>query len=72
MQSEVIASQVLEAKLVALHEQYKDEPPQRPAHWGGFLVRPNEIEFWQGRQTVCTTAAFTLQENYWVGQRLSP
>ena len=74
MQSEVIASrEVLEAKLVALHEQYKDEPPQRPAHWGGFLVRPNEIEFWQGRPNrLHDRLHFTLQENDWVGQRLSP
>ena len=57
MQSEVIASrELLEAKLMALHEQYKDKPPQRPAHWGGFLVRPNEIEFGKDAPIVCTTA----------------
>lgn len=26
-----------------------DEDPVRPEHWGGFIVRPEEIEFWQGR-----------------------
>ena len=74
MQSEVIASrEVLEAKLMALHEQYKDKPPQRPSHWGGFLVRPNEIEFWQGRPNrLHDRLHFMLQDNDWLGQRLSP
>ena len=26
-----------------------DDPVPRPAHWGGYLLRPREIEFWQGR-----------------------
>jgi pyridoxamine 5'-phosphate oxidase len=28
---------------------FSDKPVDRPDHWGGFLVRPDEIEFWQGR-----------------------
>ena len=30
-------------------EELGDEEPVRPGHWGGYLVRPDEIEFWQGR-----------------------
>ncbi len=46
-QSKVIASRrVLEEKLAKLKVQYHDAPP-RPKHWGGYLVRPDEIEFWQ-------------------------
>jgi pyridoxamine 5'-phosphate oxidase len=47
-QSKVIASRaVLEAKLAKLKAEYPDDAPPRPKHWGGYLVRPDEIEFWQ-------------------------
>ena len=40
----------LEANLEAVQAEYagQDEIP-RPAHWGGYVVHPTEIEFWQGR-----------------------
>jgi pyridoxamine 5'-phosphate oxidase len=40
----------LEDNLEAAQAQYgdQDEIP-RPSHWGGYVVRPTEIEFWQGR-----------------------
>jgi pyridoxamine 5'-phosphate oxidase len=31
-------------------KQFNSKPVERPAHWGGFRVRPINIEFWQGRQ----------------------
>jgi pyridoxamine 5'-phosphate oxidase len=47
-QSKVIASRaVLESKLAKLKAEYRDDAPPRPKHWGGYLVRPDEIEFWQ-------------------------
>lgn len=43
-QSEVIPSRdYLDAKLSETHSL------QRPEHWGGYLVKPVEVEFWQGR-----------------------
>lgn len=49
-QSEVIASrQGLEDSLKALEKEYEGKEITRPDHWGGYLVRPVEIEFWQGR-----------------------
>ena len=48
-QSSVIANHaVLEANVAALEAQYGDAPP-RPAHWGGYRLRPDRFEFWQGR-----------------------
>lgn len=48
-QSSVIASRdVLLEKLKKIEEKYPNGDPPRPIHWGGFRVRPNEIEFWQG------------------------
>ena len=31
--------------------QYKDEPPQCPSYWGGYVVKPHFFEFWQGRKS---------------------
>lgn len=49
-QSEIIPSrEFLDDKLKALKKEYNGKPIKRPNHWGGFLVRPIEVEFWQGR-----------------------
>ena len=52
-QSQIIDNrQVLESKWQELSEQYaeKDVIP-KPAYWGGYLVKPQSIEFWQGRSS---------------------
>ena len=47
-QSRVIASRAdLESEVARLKEVYPEGNPPRPKHWGGFCVRPSEIEFWQ-------------------------
>ena len=74
-QSEVIASRdELEEGLKALEEQYKGKEIPRPAYWGGYLVRPISIEFWQGRPNrLHDRIRFTLQEDYdWKIERLAP
>lgn len=49
-QSEVISSRAfLEEKLQALENSFEGMVITRPDHWGGFLVSPLEVEFWQGR-----------------------
>jgi pyridoxamine 5'-phosphate oxidase len=48
-QSEVIESRaVIEQREARLRDELGDSPP-RPPHWGGYLVMPDAIEFWQGR-----------------------
>ncbi|MFT4101907.1 MAG: pyridoxamine 5'-phosphate oxidase [Burkholderiaceae bacterium] len=48
-QSQAIPSREwLEAREAELRRQLGDDPP-RPAHWGGYRVTPDAIEFWQGR-----------------------
>ena len=46
----------------------------RPPHWGGYLVRPVTIEFWQGRPNrLHDRLQYTLQENgNWMIERLAP
>lgn len=49
-QSEEIASrQDLEDSLRRLREQLATMPVKRPEHWGGYLLTPRRMEFWQGR-----------------------
>lgn len=49
-QSRPVASRAeLEARHAVLERDIGSEPP-RPEHWGGFLLVPNRVEFWQGRE----------------------
>jgi pyridoxamine 5'-phosphate oxidase len=49
-QSTPIASRAeLEAQLEALDAQYRDRPIPCPPFWGGFLIVPEQIEFWHDR-----------------------
>jgi len=49
-QSEVIEGrQVLERRFKDFDKFYRDRHVERPAHWGGYLVKPERIEFWQNR-----------------------
>jgi len=48
-QSAAVASrELLERRFAEVEEQY-GQNPLRPAHWGGYLLRPDRVEFWQGR-----------------------
>jgi pyridoxamine 5'-phosphate oxidase len=49
-QSTTIASrEQLDRALAAAEERYAGGAVPRPEHWGGFLVRPERVEFWEGR-----------------------
>jgi pyridoxamine 5'-phosphate oxidase len=49
-QSEVIASrEELERAAAAVEQRFAGAEIPRPPHWGGFLVRPERVELWQGR-----------------------
>jgi pyridoxamine 5'-phosphate oxidase len=52
-QSSVIADRTaLEARVRELTATYTTEaPPPLPSHWGGYLIAPTQLEFWQGRQS---------------------
>jgi pyridoxamine 5'-phosphate oxidase len=73
-QSETIPDrQWLERRVTEFEDQYPDEVP-RPAHWGGFLLRPDVIEFWEGRPNrLHDREAFTRgSDGAWHARRLSP
>ena len=74
-QSQIIKDRtVLEERLESLKLQYKgiDQLP-RPDHWGGYLVVPELIEFWQGRQNrLHDRFVYTLTNKNWKIERLAP
>ncbi|MDX1333917.1 MAG: pyridoxamine 5'-phosphate oxidase [Robiginitalea sp.] len=74
-QSEVIPSrEYLEGALKALERQFEGKEIPRPDYWGGFLVRPHSMEFWQGRPNrLHDRLRYTLQEDWnWKLERLAP
>ena len=74
-QSEIVESrEALEQKLSQLEKTYEGKGIPRPEFWGGYLVKPVEMEFWQGRPNrLHDRIRYTLQDDYdWSINRLSP
>jgi pyridoxamine 5'-phosphate oxidase len=46
---EIAGREILEKKWNDLEAEYTDKTVPKPAHWGGYIVKPRQIEFWQGR-----------------------
>jgi len=65
--------QLLDAKFADIERQYGEQTP-RPAHWGGYRVIPDCIEFWQGRSSrLHDRLRYTLQpDGLWHCERLQP
>ena len=73
-QSKVISDRsIMEAKLEALEIEYAEKDVPRPEHWGGYVVKPQCIEFWQGRPNrLHDRIRCLLQGNFWNIERLAP
>lgn len=74
-QSQVIENRDwLDAHYLKLSNQLKDQQIERPSHWGGYIVQPIIIEFWQGRPSrLHDRIQYTLQqEGNWKIERLAP
>ena len=74
-QSEIIPSRaILEDKLKQLELDYQGKEIMRPEFWGGFLIKPVEVEFWQGRPNrLHDRIRYQLQDDFsWKIDRLSP
>ncbi len=42
--------ELLERTATEIEERYRDKPIPRPQEWGGYIIQPDYIEFWQGRE----------------------
>ena len=74
-QSNTISSrEALDKQLEEVSEKFKNKEIPRPENWGGYLIKPISIEFWQGRPNrMHDRIRFELQEDYnWKMDRLQP
>lgn len=56
-----------------LMEKFQGQNVPRPEHWGGFIVKPIEIEFWQGRPSrLHDRLRYRLENQNWIKERLAP
>ncbi len=64
----------LENRLIEFEKQYEGQDIPRPSHWGGYLVKPISVEFWQGRPNrMHDRIRYTLQDHFlWKIERLAP
>ncbi|MBK8397279.1 MAG: pyridoxamine 5'-phosphate oxidase [Leptospiraceae bacterium] len=73
-QSYVIRSrEELENKYAELLEKHKGKVVPMPKHWGGYILEPRQIEFWQGRTSrLHDRILYTKKNKTWKIERLSP
>jgi pyridoxamine 5'-phosphate oxidase len=74
-QSQVIETREwLDTNYKELKEKLKNKTIERPPHWGGYIIKPVIIEFWQGRPgRLHDRLQYTLDENgKWKIERLAP
>ncbi len=64
----------LEDRFQKARKYYSDKPIARPAHWGGYCLKPTCLEFWQGRASrLHDRIQYSLQDNgSWTRQRMFP
>lgn len=74
-QSSVVAGrEILEQKLLEFNEKFPEgSVVPRPDFWGGYVLRPQSVEFWQGRPNrLHDRLKYLKNENHWEMVRLSP
>ena len=63
----------LEEQLTYFEQKFEGVSVPKPTHWGGFLVRPKSMEFWQGRANrLHDRILFTKDADQWQRVRLAP
>ena len=64
---------MITSKLNELEKKYDGKEIPRPDHWGGFIIVPTTIEFWQGHEgRIHDRLKFYKENSEWKLVRLSP
>ena len=73
-QSDVLTTrEELEQHVLKYTARFKDIEVDRPKHWGGYVLKPTKIEFWQGRASrLHDRIVYTKEGAEWKIERLSP
>ncbi|MFC4262914.1 pyridoxamine 5'-phosphate oxidase [Ferruginibacter yonginensis] len=73
-QSSVIPSRnIIDENVKAITQQFEGKEITRPPFWGGYIVKPVVIEFWQGRSSrLHDRIEYRLHNGQWLKQRLAP
>ncbi|MEP6713101.1 MAG: pyridoxamine 5'-phosphate oxidase [Ferruginibacter sp.] len=73
-QSSVISSrEIIEANVAEVEKNFAGKEIERPPHWGGYIVKPSLIEFWQGRRSrLHDRIQYTKEAAHWNIERLAP
>ena len=71
--TEIASREVLENNLAEVEEKYEGQEVPKPSHWGGYIVKPVSMEFWQGRQNrLHDRIAYIKEDAKWNSKRLAP
>ncbi|MEY3192886.1 MAG: hypothetical protein RI982_663, partial [Bacteroidota bacterium] len=73
-QSQVIPNRdFLEKNFTEQTEKYKEGNVPLPPHWGGYIVHPTQVEFWQGRSSrLHDRIRYSFENHQWTKVRLAP
>ena len=73
-QSQIITDRsILEHKVQELTKQFEGKNIPKPAPWGGYILKPTAIEFWQGRTSrLHDRIKYDLTSGKWQTNRLAP
>ncbi|MHA8066941.1 pyridoxamine 5'-phosphate oxidase [Aquirufa sp. ROCK2-A2] len=71
--SKIDSREILEKRFQELKEQYEGKIIPKPAHWGGYELIPDYLEFWQGRPSrLHDRVVYELVNGIWEIGRLAP
>jgi len=70
---EITNRHALEESMAEIERRFKNMPVPCPPFWGGYRVKPEKIEFWQGRENrLHDRILYTLRHGVWRISRLAP
>ena len=71
--SNIESREVLNERFREFTDKFEGHPVPRPAHWGGYIIRPKYYEFWQGRPNrLHDRLTYRLQDGAWKISRMAP